>query len=327
MSALWKRFAVAASVAVAGCAAPRLDVSTAVVPMPDALAAETLFVSIASFAEEAAYAALLKPGFAEVLSGSFPRTTIQWVPKFDEYSASPKYLSALITVLSDSLSFTVNTYTANVTLSLLLIDRRPQRLLSITQTVAHASDSRLNWGRASGKASTSAALSDALKQIVRDIALAARGGHASTAPLLLSSAPEDYVTPGALGVGSIAGQAFLTTRGGDVKVGAGRIVTLDPLTPFSRSWYERVGRRVIGFEVSPPDQLFATHRRVTISDGEGRFQFKNVPAGRYLLRSVVTWETGGQSGQQGGVIATLVSVSANDSLTVVVSNTEFKIPQ
>jgi len=40
-----------------------------------------------------------------------------------------------------------------------------------------------------------------------------------------------YLRAEAHGTSIITGHAFVTTRGGDVKVGDGSIVTLDPLTP------------------------------------------------------------------------------------------------
>ena len=58
-----------------------------------------------------------------------------------------------------------------------------------------------------------------------------------------------------------------------------------------------------------PDPHFAAARKTTTTDADGRFGFSNLPAGIYLLRSTVTWETeSADSGVRGGVVAALVSL-------------------
>lgn len=111
-------------------------------------------------------------------------------------------------------------------------------------------------------------------------------------------------------VADLEGQAFLTTRGGDVKVGAGELVVADPLTTLARAWFRAEGA-LTGAE-PPRDSLFLAARRVTQSDGEGRFRLRALPVGTYLVRSAVTWEapTGyrGALQRQGGIVAAIVEV-------------------
>jgi hypothetical protein len=79
---------------------------------------------------------------------------------------------------------------------------------------------------------------------------------------LEAATDDEYAAFEQPGRGSIAGQAFLTTRGGDVKMGAGRTVTLDPATRYARAWYQRYGRilaRVIRASARTALRQGATH--------------------------------------------------------------------
>lgn len=61
----------------------------------------------------------------------------------------------------------------------------------------------------------------------------------------------------------------------------------------------------------------------TIADGDGRFVFKNVPAGKYFVTTGVFWEaaTGYQGAlrTQGGVVTKRIAVSDGDELDVIVT--------
>ena len=117
--------------------------------------------------------------------------------------------------------------------------------------------------------------------------------------------PSEYEPYDRPGTGSITGQAFLKTRGGEVRFCAGEPVSLNPVTTYSREWWNVVvlGRR----ELAPPDSRAERYHRTTIADAEGRFQFRNLPAGEYLAACYVEWEvpgarsleaTGGWAGAQ-----------------------------
>jgi hypothetical protein len=116
------------------------------------------------------------------------------------------------------------------------------------------------------------------------------------------------------------GQAFLTTRGGDVKLAAGRIVTLDPATRYAREWFRRFGASVSAFSTPAPDRLFVAARRTTTADAEGRFQFSGLAPGEYIVRTVVTWETGSlTTPTQGGVVGTFVTIPRDVSSALIVN--------
>lgn len=90
------------------------------------------------------------------------------------------------------------------------------------------------------------------------------------------------------GTSTITGQAFLKTRGGDVKFGAGNQITLLPLTPYTAELRERA--TINGERLQAEDARLNKHRRTTVADGTGNFEFKNLPTGEYLLSCTITWE-------------------------------------
>lgn len=111
------------------------------------------------------------------------------------------------------------------------------------------------------------------------------------------------------GTGIVSGQVFLRTRGGEVRYGAGSEVILNPVTSYSRFWYE-VGH-VQRKQISPPDPRLDRYLITTQADGNGNFRFENVPAGDYYLTSSVFWEVpvGIYTSQpQGGFISEPVTV-------------------
>ena len=97
-----------------------------------------------------------------------------------------------------------------------------------------------------------------------------------------------YAQPG---TGSISGQAFLKTRGGEVKYGAGNEIYLNPVTTYSTEWFQETvlnNRRL-----KPADSRTDPFHWVTSADGQGNFQFENLPAGEYYVACVVAWQVDG----------------------------------
>ena len=58
------------------------------------------------------------------------------------------------------------------------------------------------------------------------------------------------------GTGTIAGQAFFRTRGGDVKFGAGCEVHLNPVTSYSTEWFERYVKNYETLQEPDPSPSF-----------------------------------------------------------------------
>ncbi len=118
--------------------------------------------------------------------------------------------------------------------------------------------------------------------------------HADNVPLPTAAARErpfvalEYEAYRVDGAGSISGQAFLKTRGGDVKFGAGNVVHLKPVTTYSEEWFER---EILGGEELEAADARADHYHwTTRADGFGGFLFQSIPPGRYYLTCRITWE-------------------------------------
>jgi hypothetical protein len=250
------------------------------------------------------------------------------VATFDEYDAPVGRLSGRLTIDAHQTAFASGTWSARVALSLLAIDHRTADP-SIVETAAVHEASRFNmWGYRSRDEATVEAEGRAIDALVRELSLVAARNHPRAERLVVSSSPHDYRALGSEGLATLSGQAFLTTRGGDVKLAAGRSVTLDPLTPLSRLWFARAGSKVEHYSAAPRDSLFLAARRTTTADAEGRFTFRGVPNGRYLLRSIVTWEIPSSIGlsREGGVVAMVVDLAAGAAEEVVLSSTGLVLP-
>lgn len=119
----------------------------------------------------------------------------------------------------------------------------------------------------------------------------------------------------------VKGQAFLKTRGGDVKVAAGNEVFLNPVTSYSIEWYEKmyIQRKPL-VEADPRLQKYLIK---AVADGDGRFIFKNVPPGQYFVSTKITWETAtgyrGALQVQGGTVAKRIAVENGDEIEIIVT--------
>jgi len=123
------------------------------------------------------------------------------------------------------------------------------------------------------------------------------------------------------GTSTLKGQAFLRTRGGDVKVAAGSEVLLNPVTSYSDQWYEESYLKLN--PMTPVDQQLWQYVKKKIADASGRFTFTNVPAGSYYVTTIVTWEaaTGyrGALEPQGGAVTKKITISEGQEVEVILT--------
>lgn len=91
------------------------------------------------------------------------------------------------------------------------------------------------------------------------------------------------------GTGIVRGQLFAKTRGGDVKKGAGNDVFMMPATKYADQRYQE--QMISGKLASvAEDKRHLAHVKTKVTDGEGRFEFTEVPPGNYYIFGDVTWE-------------------------------------
>jgi hypothetical protein len=151
-----------------------------------------------------------------------------------------------------------------------------------------------------------------------------------------SSIAADYYPYSKPGTATIDGQAFVVVRGGDVlldnqgylttisdntRTASGNDVTLDPATPFAMEWYMKTGTSLRRFGSMPKDQAFRAARKTAIADDEGKFKFTGLPAGRYIIRTTITWKTPRDSYRmmtQGGVASAVIDLAEGEQKTVII---------
>ena len=126
---------------------------------------------------------------------------------------------------------------------------------------------------------------------------------------------EDFAAIPVTGSGIITGQAFLKTMGGDVKFGAGNPVDLIPQTPYT---LERFGNAGADEQMPPRPPALAKYVRTTQADGNGNFEFRDVPAGKYILHCAISWSVS-QYELTGGNAFALVTVEDGKTVKAVVT--------
>ncbi len=158
--------------------------------------------------------------------------------------------------------------------------------------------------------------------LVSACALAGAGCQAIE-PIERISFPEgEYKALPAIGTARVEGQAFLKTVGGDVKTAAGNTVYLNPVTSYSEQWYVAYTTNR-PLDPAEPDARLEKYMKQTTADGEGRFEFVNVPAGEYFVTTSVIWgvPTGryGTISQQGGTVTKRISVKDGETVKIIIT--------
>ena len=153
-----------------------------------------------------------------------------------------------------------------------------------------------------------------------------------------SAIAADYYPYSKSGTGVIDGQAFVIVRGGDVlldtkgylttisdnaRTASGNDVTLDPATPYAMEWYMKSGTSLRRFTNAPKDAAFRAARKTAVADEAGKFKFDGLPAGRYIIRTTITWQTPRDSYRmmtQGGVASVVIDLAEGEQKTVIIKH-------
>jgi hypothetical protein len=158
--------------------------------------------------------------------------------------------------------------------------------------------------------------------VVTAAGCAAQPVVATFAPLPFDEA--EYAALPTTGTGIVRGQVFAKTVGGDIKKGAGENVVMFPATKYGK---QRYSEQVIGgkFVSEPEDRRYVKYVLAKTTDGEGRFEFTDVPPGQYYVLSSVTWtaivpnQFGPIERLQGGKVVRLIDVK-NGTVTEAMLN-------
>jgi archaellum component FlaF (FlaF/FlaG flagellin family) len=141
------------------------------------------------------------------------------------------------------------------------------------------------------------------------------------------------------GEGTLLGQAFFRTRGGDVKLGAGCEVILSPASAYIGMWklqeqkMANLVRAHIEFaratksDVIPVDNdtgridtRYLPLLRTTMADANGNFEFKNLPPGDYMLFCTITWLVSADN-ESGGTTFAFCTIDDKETQKVLLTQT------
>lgn len=129
------------------------------------------------------------------------------------------------------------------------------------------------------------------------------------------------------GQGEVAGQMFLTQRGGAVVYGAGSTVYLYPETPYTTERMQKIFQggkvfpSVLGLKVENEDPNFMNYRRTEKADGQGNFVFRDVAPGNYYVTGTVTWCVPSRYGcdPQGGALLERVTITGPQKIKLIMN--------
>jgi hypothetical protein len=113
-----------------------------------------------------------------------------------------------------------------------------------------------------------------------------------------------------IGKGTIKGSIYLKTAHGSRIAGAGTRLYLNPITSYSKQWYEK--SYLGGNKMKKADPRLFNYLKFTASDSNGMFGFYGVPSGNYyLIGTVKCGQECGFDSMKNIRIATKVSVQGN----------------
>jgi hypothetical protein len=121
------------------------------------------------------------------------------------------------------------------------------------------------------------------------------------------------------GTATITGQAFLKTVGREVRYGAGDPVILTPVTPYTTE--AMLAERSLQLPQTDPRLLKYIH--TVTADGNGNFEFQDIPSGDYYIKCAIVWGAPDQYGiieQTGGVAWAKTHVGNDETVKVVVTS-------
>lgn len=138
--------------------------------------------------------------------------------------------------------------------------------------------------------------------------------------------PEDYVPYQAKGTATLSGEAFLKTRGGEVRYAVGERILLIPATAYGKEFLDAdLIRQEEDIRPALDKRIYLAIRSAQ-ADSVGRFSFLDLPEGNYLLYASIYWEVpkyspgiGSYSASTGGRIWQPVLVRNGEQKTVVLT--------
>jgi len=120
----------------------------------------------------------------------------------------------------------------------------------------------------------------------------------------------EYYTLQKMGKGTVRGTIYMKDAYGKHIVGSGTRLYLNPLTSYSKQWYEE--SYLGGHEMKKADARLFNYLKFTASDSNGAFEFYGVPSGSYyLIGTVKCGQECGYDSVKNIRIATRVDIQGN----------------
>ena len=137
-----------------------------------------------------------------------------------------------------------------------------------------------------------------------------RQGHVRPTRLFQPFVIEEHLPFTAVGPYRVEGQAFLRQQGGGVVTCAGASVLVSPATDFVREVlaYTRADGDLVLHKAA--NNAFVNLTRTTQCDAQSNFSMSGLPAGRWIVTVVVSWQVAGA--RQGGTLQREVQVPTQD---------------
>lgn len=127
------------------------------------------------------------------------------------------------------------------------------------------------------------------------------------------------------GDAALSGEAFLRTRGGDVRYAAGSNVFLIPATDYGREYIEKDLLLPQKEKIPVLDTRIYESIRSVRADSKGRFTFSDLPGGNYLVFTTIFWEIpkssryGSYSTSTGGPIVQTIELRSGEQKSVILT--------
>ncbi len=152
-------------------------------------------------------------------------------------------------------------------------------------------------------------LSDLDENMTESETMITEEGEESKMPRIEFPTSEYYALP-RTGKGTVKGKIYVMDLYGSPVVGAGTRLYLNPITSYSKQWYEE--SYLGGARMQKADPRLFNYLRFTAANSDGNFAFYGVPNGSYyLIGTVKCAQQCGFGSEKSIRIATKVSVYGN----------------
>ncbi|WP_395117211.1 hypothetical protein ACFCQI_12630 [Rhodanobacter sp. FW102-FHT14D06] len=143
--------------------------------------------------------------------------------------------------------------------------------------------------------------------------------------------PQEVAWFNSTGTGSITGQAFFQTRGGQPRTCAGLEVALQPHSTYGDERLRAIyGSTDTGYapalatrvQFNPDSSAYLQTLKKSTCDAQGNFSFTGLPAGNYVIVSVLAWTIPGQefAPPQGGALMKSVTLKDGENTRIILTH-------